>query len=297
MGTLAKAFIHPEDRSALDQLEAIPLFPQFVKGFLKVFNEQLMHGINMANKVRLGPDQLPKIYNYLPPIAESLKIAEPEFYLEMDPNPNAYTMGDSRIFVVVTSGLLQLLEDDEIRAVIAHECGHIACRHTLYRTIALLLASGADILGALMSMAVPLQIPLNYWMRRSELSADRASAFVMRDPKPMMKSMVRFSGGPKSITADINFDRYMQQAESYDTLIESKWDKVLQGFAVMGNQHPFNTRRCRELKAWTESAEFSNLLRVLELSESGTRCSNCSNLIEPAWQFCKHCGKRLATSA
>ena len=96
----------------------------------------------------------------------------------MDPYPNAWTFGDTKIFVTVTSGLLQLLNDEEIDAVIAHECGHIACRHVLYHSLAHYILSGADNLGVLGLLSIPIQLAILYWERKSELSCDRAGSLV-----------------------------------------------------------------------------------------------------------------------
>jgi hypothetical protein len=70
-------FIHPDDAAALERLKSFPLLPTLVKTVFKVFDEQLQHGLNMANKIRLGPSQLPTLYNLLPPIVAKLKIPEP----------------------------------------------------------------------------------------------------------------------------------------------------------------------------------------------------------------------------
>ena len=115
-------FIHPEDAAALRQLESIPGFPTLVKKILSLGIEQLLYGINMASAIRLSPTQLPQLYQHLPPICEKLGIPEPEFYLEMDPNPNAWTFGDTRTFITITSGLVELLNDEELDAILAHEC-------------------------------------------------------------------------------------------------------------------------------------------------------------------------------
>ena len=96
-------FIHPEDAAALRQLESIPGFPTIAKKVLELGYEKLRYGINMASTIRLSPTQLPELYRHLPPICERLGIKEPEFYLEMNPVPNAYTSGDTRVFIVVTS--------------------------------------------------------------------------------------------------------------------------------------------------------------------------------------------------
>lgn len=80
--------------------------------------------MNMASTIRLSPTQFPEIYKHLPPICERLGIQEPEFYLEMNPTPNAYTAGDTRVFIVVTSSLVEMMDDEELDAILAHECGH-----------------------------------------------------------------------------------------------------------------------------------------------------------------------------
>ena len=89
-------FIHPEDVAALRQLENIPGFPALAKKIMALGFEQLQYGLNMATAIRLSPTQLPKLYNHLPPICEKLGIPEPEFYLQMDPMPNAWTFGDTK---------------------------------------------------------------------------------------------------------------------------------------------------------------------------------------------------------
>ena len=79
-------------------------------------------------------------------------------------------------FIVIHSAALELLDDDELRALLAHELGHVMSGHALYRTIAeiLLLVS----LGALPILAgialLPVRLALLEWSRKSELSSDRA---------------------------------------------------------------------------------------------------------------------------
>ena len=98
-----KPFIHPEDRDALNKLQAIPGLDMLMKKFMQSVTEDMMHGINMASKIKLGPSQLPELYAILKDTCETLQIPEPEMFLEMDPIPNAYTYGDTKPFVVVNS--------------------------------------------------------------------------------------------------------------------------------------------------------------------------------------------------
>jgi len=292
MNLSIKTFMHPEDAAALEQLESIPMFPEAVKIFLNVYNERLIHGISMAQKIRLGPRQLPQIYQHLPPICETLGIDEPEFYLEMDPAPNAYTMGDTQCFVTITSGLVEYLDEDELQAVLAHECGHILFRHVLYHTMAMLLLQyGSAIFGALEAVSTPIRLALLYWYRRSELSADRAAAVVLKSPTPMVETMIRLAGGPKSITGSINLELYVQQAASYDKLLEDSWDKLLQNVAVMNSQHPFASVRTREITRWCDSPEYPKVLQAIEQRKTASVCRHCGSMVLAEWKFCRRCGR------
>lgn len=289
-----REYCHEQDLKALEALKAIPGFSAVLKGFMKIMNERMLHGVNMASKIRLGPDQLPEIYQMLPPICEKLGIAEPELYLEMDPVPNAYTYGDSRVFITVTSGLLECMEEDEIRAVLGHECGHIACHHVLYHTMAdMILNGGAEFLD-LGLVTVPLKLAFFHWNRCSEFSCDRAAAICMGGHESVVETMIRLSGGNKALTDKIDKDLYLAQAAEYEQMLsDSLWDKTLQYLALMNSSHPFTAVRAAQVKKWCESDAFKRIVNGAPLGiDSGLRCKNCGAAIEPDWRFCKKCGTK-----
>ncbi len=249
-----KQFIHPEDRDALEKLEAIPMLDTVTRAFLKNVTEDYMHGINLAGKVRLSRTQMPAIYKQLEEVCEELKLPIPEFYLEMDPIPNAYTAGDTKPFVVVNSGLIELLDPEEVKCVIAHECGHILCHHVLYHTLAQYLVMAGSGVGDIFGLGVisaPLQWALMYWVRRSEFSADRVSAYVMKNAEVTARTMMRLSGGPRSITSEINMDEYLHQADEYKKFIkDSDKSKFLQNWMAKDMSHPFPAIRAAEVLKW-----------------------------------------------
>lgn len=286
-------FIHPADKTALENLESIPGFPLLVKKIMSVGLETFFYGTNMASNIRLSPTQLPKIYNHLPPICEKLGIPVPELYLEMNPAPNAYTFGDTRIFITLTSGLIESVTDEELDAVIAHECGHIICRHVLYHTVANIIKNGADLLGILGNLSIPIQLGLFYWYRMSELSSDRCAA-VVTSPDIVASTMVRLAGGPKNITGDINFEEWAKQADEYESIRESNaWNKTLQTFAVMNLDHPFSAVRVREVLNWGKTYNYTNVIRQLQAPPKASFCPNCGSKTESHWKFCFKCGAKL----
>lgn len=289
----ASDFIHPEDAAALRQLESIPGFPALVKKILSLGFEELQYGLNMATAIRLSPTQLPNLYNHLPPICKKLGIQEPELYLQMNPMPNAFTFGDTRIFITITSGLVEMMEGEELDAVIAHECGHIVCHHVLYHSIAQIIFSGAASLGILGHLAMPIQLALLYWSRKSELSCDRCGS-VITSPEVITRVMARLSGGPRSITQEINFEEWARQADKYDEIKnENLWNKSLQIYAIAKEDHPFAAVRVREILKWGQSPQYQNLMESLKWEAYSRKCPNCGLLVHDDWAYCKYCGTKL----
>jgi Zn-dependent protease with chaperone function len=288
----ASDFIHPEDAAALQQLESIPGFPALVKKFYALGIEQLQYGINMASTIRLSSQQLPDLYKHLPPICQTLGIEEPELYLQMDPNPNAWTFGDTRIYITLTSGLVEMMTDEELDAVIAHECGHILCRHVLYHSVATYILSGIDSLGLLGSLTLPIQLAILYWQRKSELSCDRAAS-IITSPEVVASTMARLSGGPRDITKDINLTEWAKQADEYESIRNGGvWNKTLQLYAIMGQNHPFSAVRVKEILNWKESEQYKSILRNLNNKDGGA-CPHCGKTVSQDWRFCRYCGFKI----
>ena len=282
-------FIHPEDQKAMNIMKAVPGFDILVKKFMNVGYETLLHGLNMASKIRLSDTQLPELYHRVTRICNKFEIPCPEVYLEMSPFPNAGTYGDTQVFMSLTSGLFDYLDDDEIDSVIAHECGHILCHHVLYHTLAELLRTG--MIGLIGNLAEPLKLPLYYWERKSELSADRASALAC-GTDTVVRTQLRLAGGPKSLTGQVNIEEWARQAEQYEEIRNGRtWDKLLQAAAVMSEDHPYAAVRVREALNWSKTEEYRIAREYLEGKVN--LCPHCGQRVDPSWAYCKHCGNKL----
>lgn len=262
----SKYYVHNSDKAALKALKAIPGFHQFIKAFMKIWSERQFRVYNMSSCIRINENQLSKYYNMLPPICEKLGIDIPELYLELDVNPNSYTSGDTTPFIVITSGLIETLPDELIPTVLAHECGHIACHHVLYRTIGNILLGGTE--SALKSFvpygglaALPLEIAFFYWMRCSELSADRAAVLCDGSAEKMSEVCMRLAGYDKDINALASKEEFMKQAQEYREMINgSKWDKTLEFLILRSMSHPLMTVRALECEEWAQSEQFQKIM-------------------------------------
>ena len=262
----AERYTHDADRAALNALKAIPGFSLLTKGFMNVWNEPQYRILNMSTRIRLGENQMRKYYDMLPPICEKLGIPVPDLYIEQDVKPNAYTYGDTNPFIVVTSGMLSTVPDELVPTVLAHECGHIACRHTLYHTMGRFVLGGASAamstflkFGSLLS--IPLQIAFYYWMRCSEFSADRAAVLCDGSPRKMQEVCMRLAGWDKDNIADANIGAFLQQAGDYREMINgSAWNKTLEFMVLKDATHPLMAVRATECGEWADSDLFSRIL-------------------------------------
>ena len=259
--------LHPSDKAALRALKAIPGFSQLVKGYMGVINERQMRIINMSSNLRLSEEQMPEVYRLLYPICEKLGIKVPELYLEMNVVPNAYTYGDTDPFIVITSGLLDNLPKDLISAVLAHECGHIACHHTLYRTIGIMIMRGFSqfVTGLASLLTVPLQVAFAYWMRCSEFSADRAAVLCEGGPEPMVRVCFAFAGCGKDYLPAANLDAFLSQAADYKQMVaDNKWNKVMEYILLSGKDHPLTAVRALECREWAASGQFLRIQSMMQ---------------------------------
>ncbi|MEU8353878.1 M48 family metallopeptidase, partial [Streptomyces sp. NPDC048845] len=184
----------------------------------------------------------------------------PPMYVNQDPKPNAMCIGMDEPIIVVTTGLVELLDEEEMRAVIGHEVGHALSGHAVYRTILLFLTSIAlkvawIPLGNVAIMA--LVTALREWFRKSELSADRAGLVVGQDLQASMRGLMKMAGG--NHLHEMNVEAFLKQAEEYEAGGDLR-DSVLKIMNVLPRSHPFTTVRAAELKKWAESRDFQRLM-------------------------------------
>ena len=263
----ASLYMHESDKVALKALKAIPGFTPALKAFMSIWNERQFRIENMSSKLRLSEKQMSKYYNMLPPICEKLGIEIPELYLELDVNANSYTSGETKPFIVMTSGLLETLPDELIPTVLAHECGHIACHHVLYSTMGRMILNGVVMASGGFSSLIttPLKMAFAYWMRCSEFSADRVAALCDETPDKMVEVCMRFAGYDKDILADVSLDEFMAQALEYkDMIAGNKWDKTMEFLSYSMIDHPLMAVRAYDCNEWGHSDLYCKILRYMK---------------------------------
>lgn len=94
-------------------------------------------------------EQLPRVYNVVERLTQRIGLPMPKIYVIPTDSPNAFATGrnPSHASVAVTQGILDLLNDEELEGVLAHELGHVRNRDILISSIAATLAGAITFLA------------------------------------------------------------------------------------------------------------------------------------------------------
>ena len=139
-GISSRAYEHPADRSALVALRKLSGFDVLLSKLFGLINERALRLTYLAGAVKVSERQFPHIHALVRDGAYILDLADvPEVYVMQSPLVNAMAIGRDRPFIVVTTGLVNLHDEEELRWVIGHELGHILSGHAVYRTMLLIL--------------------------------------------------------------------------------------------------------------------------------------------------------------
>ena len=261
-------YIHPADSKALAALRAIPGIDTALRQLLKVTGESAMRVMFMASAVQITPQQCPDLHAKLQVACTTLGVDMPDFFIQQNPMVNAFTGGVDKSVIVLWTGLVERLNDEELLAVIAHEVGHIHAEHVLYLTAARLIEAlmnasvaallpGKEIIKFIVSTGI--SSALMAWARRAELSCDRAALLVTQDPHVIGRTMMKLAGG--TFASRIDYDLFLAQAREFQkNYDEKKLDRFWADLLNAGLTHPFPIWRVAEILKWVDDGQYQALM-------------------------------------
>jgi Zn-dependent protease with chaperone function len=252
---------HPADRAALQSLRSVPGFDEVVKKVYGFIGERGVRLLFQADAVRVGPKQFPKMNELFTEVCTTLDWEpRPELFVSQTPFANAGAYRMDRPFIVINSGAMRLLDEDEMRGLLGHELGHIMSGHALYHTILVLILNFSfSTLPFLAGIALlPVRIALLEWFRKSELSSDRAGLLASQDPIAAMRMHLKLAGGGDMSQMDLN--EFLIQAREYEQT-GGALDRIFQILNTLDRTHPFSTLRAAELQRWIEAGHYERVLR------------------------------------
>lgn len=207
-------------------------------------SKTLLRNQYLGTTVRVGPKQLPRIYNLAKECAHELGVPMPTVYVANNPFMNAYTYGtDEDSFIVIHSKLIDDFDDDELKFVIGHEMGHIQNKHVVYMTALRLLTFQRNMLMSLLSPFI--KAGLMAWSRRAEITCDRAGALCARDVDVAQRAFLKMACGSSKLYDELNIDAYLEQFD--------EGQKGVGRLTEITASHPYLPKRMKALQLFEES--------------------------------------------
>ncbi len=258
-GISSRSWEHPADRAALAALRRLPVFDEVLRTLFGFFGEKPIRLAFQANALRVSERQYGHIYERYRDIVETLNTEEYPLYVSQTPIANAGAYGMDQPFIILNSGTVLILNDDELSFILGHEVGHIVSGHVLYRTMMVLLIQLASLGFPIVGLAArAVLMGLLEWSRKSELSSDRAGLLSIQDADVAMTAMMKMAGGGAS-SENLDLGEFVRQAEDYREGGDVA-DHVFKVLNLLGVSHPFWVLRLSEMRSWIESGDYDRIV-------------------------------------
>jgi Zn-dependent protease with chaperone function len=289
-GISSRAYEHPADRSALVALRKLSGFDTLLRKLFGLFNERAFRLTYLAGAVQVSERQFPHIYELVRDGSYILDLPDvPDVFVTQNPLVNAMALGRDKPFIVITTGMVNLYDPEELRWVVGHELGHILSGHAVYRTMLLwLLQLASRIAWTPIGLGLSAIIwGLEEWFRKSELSCDRAGLLAGQDVDAARRALMKLAGGAQ--LSELNPDAFREQAHEYDAVPDLR-DSILKILQLQGTTHPFAVVRFAELDYWATHGEYERILggdyprRDTDSSASvGEEVRNAAKAYQDSW--------------
>lgn len=297
----SREYEHPFDKSALDRLENTRGLEMVTQKVLDLGLERMLRIKHAGDNIRLTKENSPDLHAILEEACSLLSLKRiPELYINLDDKINSLTSGESRTQIVISSGCVELLNEEEMLFMLGREVGHIKSGHVFYQMMAdslqaINLFLSEATLGISNLVSMPLKAALLHWYRMAEFTADRAGLLACQDMEVAANTFIKMAGLPKEYHGRVSVQDLRNQAKEFDDIKEkNNLDKVIRFAASYENRQPFTIIRASQLFQWNDSGEFGQVLNKEDRLESpiGFDClnRNCPFPFAADELYCRECG-------
>ncbi|HET9723056.1 MAG TPA: zinc metalloprotease HtpX [Actinomycetota bacterium] len=212
--------------------------------------------------------EYPQLYRIVRELTQAQQMPMPEIYVSDMLQPNAFATGRNpqNAKVAVTKGILQILDERELRGVLAHELSHVANRDILVSSIAAAIGmsitflarfalffgsddeGGGNVLGVLFAWilapiaAAIIQMAVS---RSREYQADESGALLSRDPDALASALLKLEETSKRVPAPAS----VSPAEAHLFIMNPlRGGGAMRSFATLFSTHPPTADRVERLQ-------------------------------------------------
>ena len=188
------------------------------------FSDKL--ALKMSGAKPISEDEAPRLYQMVRELCTRADLPMPALYMIPQDQPNAFATGRNpkHAAVAVTRGITQLLSEDELRGVVAHELAHVKHRDILIQSVAATIGAAITYLGYMLlwfgddespigllgSLAMVLLAPIAATIiqlsisRQREYAADAGGAAICGNPESLASALLRLEEGAKAMPMQVN---------------------------------------------------------------------------------------------
>ena len=288
-GLQPSEYEHPEDRAFLEELQSIPAMGAITKTIMDWSYLKWAIVALKGSNFRVTKESCPELFKTIENTARVLDLDTlPDIYTEWGYFVNAYTTGyDNSNILVLYSGAVDLMTEDELRFVAGHEMGHIKSQHVLYHVMA---ENINEIISSTL-LKTGIALTLMRWYRMSEFTADRAGLLACQDINIAIDAIRKMAGVPSKYYNVDQRDAFIQQARDFQDSTKESIKKLIKNISILGSSHPWTIMRAAELLRWYESGEYDSIIN----KHQAKVCPYpyCRKIIPNDAQVCPYCGRPL----
>jgi heat shock protein HtpX len=237
--------------------------------------------IRFSGAKEVSPEEAPDLHRMVETLAQRASLPKPRVYMIDSPAPNAFATGRSpeKGAVAVTTGIMQLLNRDELAGVVAHELAHIKNRDTLISSVAATIGGaismiadmamwaalfggfggsdeeegGGNLVGGIAMIIVApiaaliIQLAIS---RSREFGADAGGAQILGNPLPLASALEKLETWSHSRHAQ---PMPVRPATAHLYIVPP----MAGGLASLFRTHPVTTERVRRLREMAAAPSFN----------------------------------------
>lgn len=246
------------DSSIRERLASVGVLRTIAQGLTAAvvpFHRQM----HLMSAIAVGPQQFPKIHEMGRDCAKRLGIGIPHIFVINHPSPNGWTyaVNDTEPIIILTHSLVAACDDQELKSVIGHECGHIQNEHGIYNQVWELLTNQVafNMIQAAATAFPPLAMTLGLlqkvvrfslglllmkWHRCAEITCDRAGLIATGDLEACLRVEGKLTTGGAQNLVGFNAAEYARQA--------ARAHRSLLSLGELWHTHPMGATRVEAIK-------------------------------------------------
>lgn len=253
------AFALEDDRKICQVMRKLKVFDWLVKEISRRRYEKYSRLAYTAGAVRCGEKAYPTLAQMLADVCSAFDLKTPQLFVCHDNAAAARLIGEVEPMLLVSTGMLELLTEAEMKCVLAQQVSHMHCNHEAFLIARDLLNSAADNMGILKGVVAPVRMMLERWYAMAQMSCDRGALLYTDDFASINSLLTKLAGGGVGMYGGVDPQVLLTQYGCYDSAKEDTpvcplfqtWSSLYVGISS-------HVVRTHKLKEWVDSGAYAD---------------------------------------